>query len=452
MDKPGRLPMSPGLPLLGHLPRVARDGILKFLLDEGERHGDVFGLQLGSRRSVCVSHPEHFRHVLKSNRDNYLKLGSYDVLRPLLGDGLVTSNGDQWAKNRRLADPAFRRKKISALLPVMASCTDAAIERWRSRDEPEAPLDLGIEMTKLTLEIVSGTLFGVDLNDKRDRSAEVFRDALHRMSERSNRVVPIPNWLPTPDNLRLKRALRTLDETVREIVEEGSCGDAGERPTLVHQLIHAVDPQSGRGFSPTELRDEAMTMVFAGHETMATTLMWGWHLLSEQPEVVARMRQEADSVFGDRHPDIEDLASLEYTGMVIDEILRLRNPVWAIGRDAVEADEVGSAPVRAGDGVTLSIYQLHRHPEFWERPEEFSPERFAPGVERHRHPFQYLPFSGGARFCIGRSFALAEAKVLFSMLSQRVRFEPVDDSVVEPIAEITIRPSRPIVMRPRYLS
>jgi len=305
-------------------------------------------------------------------------------------------------------------------------------------------------MTRLTLEVVAATLFDIDLSDDSDRSQRAFNDALHRMSQRSNQIFPPPMWLPTPNNIRLRRSLRMLEAVIQDIIAKGR-EEQEAKPTLIHQLLHAVDSVSGESHSPGELRDEVMTMVFAGHETMATTLMWGWNLLADQGEVVARMREESERVLGGRMPTLDDVAKLEYTKMVVDEILRVRNPVWAIGRDPVTPDTVGGVDVAPGEGVTMAIYLLHRHPEFWDRPDAFDPERFAPGKSEGRHPFQYLPFSGGPRYCIGNNFALAEAQVVMSLLVQRVRFDMVDPSPVHPVAEITIRPHRTLWMRPTFL-
>ncbi len=444
------VPMTPGLPLLGALPRIGRKGILEVMLEDWKAHGDVFGLPMGPRTVVAITHPDHFRHVLKTRRDNYVKLASYDVLRPLIGDGLVTSNGEKWGKNRRLANPAFLRSNVERLVPLMSAAAMRAVDRWRRRPDPHAPLDMAVEMTRLTLEVAASTLFDVDLTDASNRSQEAFADALHRLSQRSNQVFPTPMWVPTPNNVRLRRSLRLLEGVLADLIQHGK-DDREIKATLIHQLLHAVDPETGEAHTPGELRDEAMTMIFAGHETMATSTMWGWNLLSGRRDVFERLHEESARVLGGRTPTIEDLTKLEYTKMVLDEILRLRNPVWAIGRDAIDADEIGGIPVAPGQGVTPAIYLLHRHPEFWDRPEEFDPERFAPGKAERRHPFQYLPFSGGARYCIGNNFALAEGQVILAVLAGRCRLEMIDPSPVRPMAEITIRPHRPMLMRPKFL-
>lgn len=445
------LPYTPSLPFVGMLPRVARVGMIDVQLEERTKHGDIFGLELGPRRVAILSHPDHFRHVLKINRDNYVKLQSYDILRPLIGDGLVTSNGEKWAKNRRLANPAFLRSNVERLVPMMAAATIRAVDRWRRRRDPHAPLDMDAEMTRLTLEAAAATLFDVDLSDDSDRSQAAFRDALHRMSQRSNQVVPLPMWLPTPENLRLRRSLRTLEAVLADLIAHGK-NEREPKPTLIHQLLHAVDSVTGESHTPLELRDEAMTMIFAGHETMATTAMWGWNLIAGDREVFERLREESVRVLGDRLPTIEDVDALVYTRMVLDEILRIRNPVWSIGRDALAEDSIDGYRIEAGQCVVPSIYLLHRHPEFWDDPERFDPERFAPGRSERRHPFQYLPFSGGQRYCIGNNFALAEGVVILSLIARQCRLEMIDPTPVRPIAEITIRPHRKMLMRPSYLS
>jgi cytochrome P450 len=444
------LPMTPGLPFIGSLARVGRKGLIDVMMEDWTRYGDVYGLRLGPKTVVSLTRPEHFRHVLKTRRDNYVKHESYDILRVLIGDGLVTSNGEKWAKNRRLANPAFLRTNVERLVPLMSTAAARAVERWRRRPDPHAPLDMAVEMTRLTLEVAASTLFDVDLSDESDRSQEAFGDALHRMSQRSNRIFPTPMWIPTPNNLRLRRSLRLLEDVLADLIQHGR-DEPETKATLIHQLLHAVDPETGEAHTPEELRDEAMTMIFAGHETMATSTMWGWNLISDRPDVFERLHAESERVLGDRMPNVSDLPKLVYTKMVFDEILRVRNPVWSIGRDALAPDEIDGFPIEAGQGVMPSIYMLHRHPEFWDRPEEFDPERFAPGSDQRRHPFQYLPFSGGPRYCIGNNFAIAEGQVIMSVIARRCRLEMIDPSPVRPIAEITIRPHRPMWMRPAFL-
>jgi cytochrome P450 len=419
--------------------------MIPFLLDQWRAHGDIFRMKLGPRTMVVVAHPDGVAHVLATRRDNYLKGRTYDAMRLLTGDGLLTLEGERWRRRRRLEQPSFHREGIRSLVAVMARVTGRAMARWRERLPAGGAIEAHRAMMGLTLEIVGETLFGQTLGEETtDVSARAFSETLRLLSERSNHAVPLPLVVPTPSNLRLRRALRALDQKTLEIIATARAArDAAARPTLLGMLLEAKDADTGEGLSDGELRNEVITLFLAGHETTALLLTWGFTLLGRHPEVVARIRAEAEATLQGREPEADDLPRMPYLRQVIDEILRLRSPTWTVARDVQAEDVLLGHRVRAGEVVLPCSYLTHRHPGFWDDPERFVPDRFATEPSKHRAQWSYFPFSLGPRMCIGNVFALVEAQIVLSMFLQRANFE-LAGPVPEPTAQITLRPKGPV--------
>lgn len=444
-------PSPPGLPWLGNLPGLVRHGAVGYLSQQWKRHGDTFLLRVGDRRMVVLAHPDSVAHVLAKNAANYRKEKSYENMRVLTGDGLLTLEGEAWRKRRRLAQPSFHRAQIDRLTETMTRLTQRTLDRWRSTFPKEGVIDAHEEMLRLALEIVGEALFGQALNQETsDSSVHAFSDVLRIISERGNAPVQLPLHWPTPDNLRLKRALATLDRVTYQVIEQARRTPSPH--TLLGTLIAARDADTGEALRDEEIRNEVVTLFVAGHETTALALSWGFALLGHAPEVVARMRDEVRSVLGDRPPTAADIPRLVYVRQVIDEILRLRCPVWTVARDTQQDDEIGGFRIRAGDIVLPSAYLTHRHPDFWDEPERFDPERFTPERVKERPQWAYYPFSLGQRMCIGNTFSLVESQVVLALLLQQCDFELVDLRPVPQRATFTLRPGRPIKVRIRFRS
>ncbi len=441
-------PRVPGWPLIGALVPITRLGAIEFFRRAWERYGDTFRVRLGPRDVVCVVHPDAVEQVLMRNKDNYIKGATYKHLRLLTGDGLLTLEGEPWRKRRRMAQPAFHKESIRALTASMVDVTRDVFDGLRARMPQGGTIEAHHEMMRLTLEIVGETLFDTRLGSSTDASAHAFGEALELLSNRGSIPVSIPMSVPTPGNLRLKRALKLLDEMVYGIIRRARAGTA--KPTLLSMLIDARDAETGEALSDRELRDEVITLVLAGHETTALLITWGFTLLGRHPEVVARMRAQVDAVLGDRAPTADDLPRLPYLRQVVDEILRLRSPVWALGRDVVAEDTLCGFRVYPGETVMPLPYFTHRHPAFWDEPERFDPERFLPERAKARHHFAYYPFSVGPRMCIGNIFSLVEAQVILAMLLQRCDFSLPSLAPVPPKALMTLRPSGPVNVQLRW--
>jgi cytochrome P450 len=449
-------PLARGFPLVGNLPQVARLGMLPVALRAWRERGDTFRLQLGGRSFVVVVHPDAVERVLASGRENYVKGRTYDSMRQLTGQGLLTLEGGEWKQRRRLEQPSFHRESIRRLVGTMVSVTREALADWRKRLPQGGVLEAHTEMMRLTLEVVGETLFGQRLDARDvDASGHAFGEALELVSKRGNSPVQLPLAVPTPGNLRFRRSVALLDQQVHAIIRrarEQAAGDAGgERNTLLGMLLDARDADTGEGLSDAELRNEVITFFLAGHETTALALTWGFTLLGRHPEVVRRMRAEVDAVLGGREPTPEDLPKLAYVRQVVDEILRLRSPTWTVARDVVEDDVLGGFRVRKGETVMPVNYLTHRHPDFWPDPERFDPERFTPERSKGRTTWAYYPFSLGPRMCIGNIFSLFEAQVVLAMLLQQADFELLPEALAaEPVASVTLRPSGPVPVKVRW--
>ncbi len=432
-----RPPGPAGLPVLGMLMAMRRDPVGVFM-DAALRFGDVTYLKIGPRRGYLATDPNDIRHVLADNARNYRKSPLYDKLKVSLGNGLVTSEGAYWLRQRRLAQPAFHRQRVASLAPVM---THAAVEmaaRWEPAVARGDALDVAEEMMQLTLAIVLRTILGLDTDKISDEVGHAWAEANRHIGE-SFWSLGVTDGLPTPRNRRFHRALAVLDRAVFGMIEaRRRAGD--DRDDLLSMLMGARDEETGEGMTDRQLRDEVMTFFLAGHETTSLALSWTWYLLSRHAEARAQLEAEIDSTLGSEPPKYADLERLPYTRMVIEEAMRLFPPAWGFSRQALGPDEIGGFHLPPGWLVFVVPYVMHRHPAYWEKPERFDPTRFTPERTAARPKFVYLPFGAGPRQCIGNAFAMMEAQLIVATLTQRHRLHLVPGHPVEPWPLITLRP------------
>lgn len=437
-----------GLPVLGSSLELQRDTLGFF--DRGRSYGNLYSFELltsgGKLLGYAISRPEHVRHVLKDNYKNYRKSGSYDRLASALGEGLLTSEGGLWHRQRRLAQPAFHKRRLASLADTISSTAGEVLER-RWADEVPKPVNAAAEMSALTLAVLGNALMSTDLSKVSEEVAWAVDVFFSHASRRIKAPLVVPERWPTPDNVRYKSALRKLDAVVYSLIEESkrTCGDGDD---LLSLLVGSTDEETGEGMSDRQLRDEVMTMLIAGHETTATALTWCWYLLSCNVEVRGKLFQEVDEVLGGRPPGFEDLQKLRYTEMVFKESLRLYPPAWMIARRAIEDDEIGGYAIPAGARIAVSPYITHRDPAIWDNPEGFDPERFDPEhpADALSREFSWFPFGGGPRQCIGRNFALMEGTLLLATVAQRYRLDLAPGVRVEPEASVTLRPRHDVPM------
>ena len=446
-----QLPLPPGpdgLPFLGILPQLAGNALDTFV-DIGQRYGPIASLQMGPRTMLLASHPDAVQYILQQNYRNYGK--PYDEVRPLIGNGLVSSEGAFWLRQRRLMQPMFHRRRVEGFVEQMAAETAAMLARWEPYARSGEPFDLAAEMMRLTQQIIARTMFSADVGRQTDLLCDAFTTCLEHL----NRMLFVPfdfvHRLPTPANRRYQEALETLDDVVVELIERRRAlvaRDPENAPDdLLTMLLAAQDADSGERMTDTQIRDEVMTIFFAGHETTASALGWAIYLLGRRPDVGARLRDEVETVLEGRTPTMADVRELPLTGRVVDETLRLFPPAWMFARLAREDDEVCGYHIPAGSMVMLSPFVTHRDPTFWEQPYRFEPDRFLPERSQERHRFAYFPFGGGPRLCIGKDFSLVESVIALSMMIQKYRIQLVPGHPVEVRAQATLRPQPAVMVR-----
>jgi cytochrome P450 len=435
--------VPPGPPsrfLLGNAADVRQRGAHRFALDNLRQYGNICHYRILRWPVYLISHPDYIKHVLQDNQRNYGKdTFAYRALRLILGYGLVTSQGDFWLRQRRLAQPAFHRQRIEGFAALMTRATRDMLNRWDTYAQNDEPFDLAQEMTQLTLRIAGETLFGIDLTDAADEVGNAVTLGLQEVMRRLMRHFALPLSLPTPKNRRFSVALQTLDKVVYSIIAERRRApkDNGD---LLSMLMLAQDEETRERMTDQQLRDEIMTMMLAGHETTANALIWTWYLLTQHPDVEARLATELTEVLQRRTPTIDDLPHLPYTLMVIQESMRLYPPIYIFSRRAIQDDEIGGYRVPAGTTVSMSPFAMHRHPDYWDDPETFVPERFHLDRIAAQHRFTYIPFAAGPRQCIGQAFALTEIQLVLAAIAQRYRLRLVPGCLIEAQAAITLRP------------
>lgn len=433
-----RTPPGPrGVPLFGNVLDAWKDPI-GLMMKSWREHGDVVKFKFGPFDYLFLNDPDAIHHVLVDNAKNYTKSRNYQGLKLVLGEGLVTSEGDTWRKQRKLVQPAFHRERLAGFAQSMVGDTASMLERWATRG-PEA-FDVHEEMMRLTFRIVGRTLFSTDVEVDADRIGPAVSAAIHHANDYAEAIVRVPQWLPTPANFRFKKAIATLDELVLRIIADRRKPNADQPNDLLAMLMAAHDDETKEGMSDRQLRDEMMTIILAGHETTANLLTWTWYLLSSHPDIARRLGAEVAEVLGDRAPSLDDLPKLKLTKMILEESLRLYPPAWAFERQAVAADTIAGYHVTPKTIIGIAPYTLHRHPRYWENPEGFDPERFAPERSEGRPKYAYLPFGGGPRFCIGNGFAMMEAQIIVAMIAQRHRLELVPGHPIVLDPQVTLRP------------
>ena len=423
-----KAPRPPGLPIVGHIPQWTKDPVK--LMTEAARYGDVVRLQLPGE-TYLLNHPDHVKRVLQDNHPNYEKGWVFDRIKPYWGESLLTAEGDHWRQQRRRVQPTFKREHTVDFAPTITRRTAEMLDRWQESAENGRELVLYNEMTQLALVIIGDVLFGVGLWKQVAEMAGAVQTALRVLKTRVAALLPLPLWIPTPQNRRFNRAMRTLNDGIARIMEENRRAEDGGR-NFLKMLMEARDSETGERMSDKQLHEEAIGMLQQGHDTIGETLAWTWYLLSLHPEVERKLYAEVTRVLGDRVPVVDDLAQLKYANMVVQESLRIFPPVWIIPRDAIKDDEIGGHRIPAGSTVLLSPYLTHRHSAFWENPEGFDPERFLPDRSKGRPRYAYFPFGGGPRLCMGVDMAIMETLLIMVMVVQRYRLHLVSCHREEP--------------------
>jgi len=411
----------------------ATDESLAFMRECFPVYGDTYRVFSPARGSFdyVINGPEDVKRVMLSNHRNYTKGGGIDRVRLLLGNGIMCSEGEFWRRQRRMMQPAFHRRVIARFNELIGSLNEKYADRWAALAARGEPVNMTQETSELTLEIVLGSIFGRDL----ERIAQVHGgnpfDVVHNEPMR---------------DLKFAFRFRSLGKLVAEVMQWRRT-EGGEHFDFLAMLMDARDRETGQAMDDRELIDEVLTLVVAGHETTAAALTWTWYLLSQHPDVQARLQHEADCAPDTTAPTLEQAESLPYAHQVAQESLRLFPPGWLLARRTIEADQLGGYDVPPRSEVFICPYLLHRHPDHWENPERFDPDRFASSDAVERHRFAYVPFAVGPRHCIGEGMAMYEILVHLQRMARRFTITRADDAPVELEAQVNLRPRTPLMMR-----
>jgi cytochrome P450 len=467
-----RLPAGPkGHWLAGNLPEFRR-GRLDFLVRCAREFGDVAQIWFAHRRIFLVSHPDLIEEVLVNHSKNVIKHFALRLNPVLLGKGLLTSEGDFWLRQRRLIQPVFNRGRIMSYGPAMVAATERMLSQWKAGEAR----DIHEEMMRVTLAIAAKTLFNAEVDSDAQAIAHAMAVMQQNFLERFNSLWPTPLWIPTPANLRARRAARQLHDVMMGIIRARRAENV-DKGDLLSLLLRARD-DDGSGMTDTQVRDEAMTLFLAGHETTALVLSWTWYLMAQHPEAEQKLWAELDAVLGGgdgpregeapaepqgagdaaglparqeprppelrrpgRLPTVDDWPRLKFTEMIALESMRLYPPAYVIGREAVVDLALGDYLVPRGTTLLMPQWVVQRDPRFFDEPEKFKPERWAEERTKALPRFAYFPFGGGPRVCIGQQFAMMELVLILATIAQRFRFRLQPGKPVTPLPTFTLRPT-----------
>lgn len=416
-----------------------------------QRHGDIYHVELGSRDLWVCSHPDQVRQVLVSDRDRWHRIDHFPDGRPFglklaLGEGLLTTEGDGWQRRRRIINPVFHRRRVEGMFPTMVECGNRLLDRLGSAARQGKPIDLLSEMKRVTQEIIDRIMFSAAVVDDPDKIGKAVDETLRYVSRRSRALVNVPLSWPTPPARRFRSAILELDRAIYRSIDarrgEGEPGD-----DLLGMLLEARDSETGEGLSDTQIRNEVATVYGAGHETTANAVTWAWHELMQHPAVLERLQGELNQS-GEPH-SATDMERLPYTHMVFEETLRLRPPVPINGRYAIRDAALGEYPVAPNAFALLIVNNMHRHPEFWERPDDFYPDHFTAEAKDARHRYAWSPFGAGPHLCIGNNLAMLEGALLLALMARRFTFEPAVSLPRRPAVAVTMKPKGGLAVRVR---
>lgn len=439
-------PGPKGLPIIGNLREFAGKDRLRHLTSWKETFGDTVYFKILSRDAYLLTAPDDVYKVLvkeakKVNKSPLLKRG----LTRVLGNGLLLSEDDFHKRQRRLTQPAFHMQRIANYADTIVDYGEQLVQSWQDGKD----IDMHEEMMTLTMQIIAKVLFDADVSQDAQNLGNAITVGIDAVMNKITNVMSIPEWIPTPANRRAVEAFDLLDVTINDIIasRRETMDDKGD---LLSMLLLSVD-DDGERMTDEQVRDEAMTLFLAGHETTANALTWTFYLLSQHPDILHQLQEEVDRVLGRRRATLEDLKQLTYTEMVINESMRLYPPAWITTRIVVEPMEFDTFTANVDDLLVMSPYLTHRDPALWDNPEQFDPFHFTEEAEKSRHKFAYFPFGGGPRVCIGNHFAMMEAQLLLATIVQHYTADLAPNAVVIPQPLVTLRAQNgvPMILRER---
>ena len=430
-----------GYPFIGNLLDIASSKRLDWLQSLTNKHGDVAKFRLLKRDVYLVNHPDLVREILTNKSHIYTKKSlGFKIVKVVLGESTFTAMGETWERKRRLAQPSFHKKRIANLATIMTDTIEEMLDEWEMICDKKQTINIADAMMRLTLKVVVKALFSTALSkDEIQTVADVFTPLLKGTNTRMSYPIKFFYELPLASNTAYQGYIDQLDEIIFRIIKERRAST--EKPLdLLQMLMDAHDEETGKPLTDQELRDEAMTIFIAGHETTANAMSWLWAILSEKKDIREKIEQEIEEVLGKRTPTAMDFPSLTYSLQAFKETLRLYPPVPILPRRIEQDDVLGNYRIKRGGEVFFSPYLLHRHPDFWNDPEVFDPLRFTKEAQKQQHIFAYLPFGGGPRICLGNNFAMMEAVFILAMTTQRFRLNVLPNTKIEPFVSIVTRP------------
>lgn len=443
--RPVRLAPGPSTRSLAGFGKRMQFDRLNFLMEVTRDYGDLARFRIWNRDVYLVSNPDYVKEILVTQHRNFHKSRALQLAKYVLGEGLLTSEDDFHKRQRRMMQPAFHQQRVQGYARIMADYAARHADRWESMHLDGQPIDMWQEMMRLTLAIVAKTLFDADVESEADEIGEALTTVIGLFERVTHPLAVFLSILPTPRNVRFVLARSRIEKTIYRIISERRA--AGEdRGDLLSMLLAAQDDEDGCGMSDKQVRDEAITLFLAGHETTANALTWAWYLLSEHPDIEAKLHAELEGTLGDALPGMADVPRLEYTRRVFAEAMRLYPPAYVIGRTALNDFTLGEYTIPAGNMILLSPYITHRNPNLFPNPESFDPDRWDPKLEAGRHKFAYYPFGGGPRTCIGEPFAWMEGILLIATLAQRWQMRLKPGHPVDYDPQITLRPKYGMMM------
>jgi cytochrome P450 len=430
-----RVPPGPkGHWLAGNLPDFRR-GRLDFLTRCAREYGDMVNLRFAHRRIYLVCHPDLIEEVLVANSRHFIKHFALRINPMVLGKGLLTSEGDFWLRQRRLIQPVFLPSRIMSYASTMVASGQRLLATWKAGERR----DIHEEMMRVTLEIAAKTLFDAEVGGDSQAIADAMEVMQQNFLLRFNSMVPTPLWIPTPANLRARRAVQQLDAVMYRIIAERRAQKT-DRGDLLSLLLRARDERDGAGMTDKQLRDEAMTLFLAGHETTALVLSWTWYLLAQNPDAERKLWAELDAVLGGQAPSVDDWPRLKFTERILLESMRLYPPAYLIGREAIADCVIGGYPIGRGMTLLMPQWVVQRDPRFFDAPDAFRPERWGEERITSLPKFAYYPFGGGPRICIGNQFAMMEMVLLLATIAQKFCCRMQPGATVTPLPTFTLRP------------
>ncbi len=421
-----------------------RKNPLHFMVDSVKLLGDFISFRLLGKKVYLVSDAEIARYIMQSNNKNYTKSPGYRHLRLLVGNGLFTSEGSFWLKQRRIYQPAFSNKSVELYVRNVTDSVQQTMLRWEKLANNNEAINASEDMTEITLEIIGRSLFSTNLGKESKYFFEPLSIALEYINNRALRAPFIlPTWFPNPAKRNFDQAVKTLDQVVYAVIKERE--EQQEWPEdLLTSFLTIKEEETGEGLTPLQVRDECMTLFLAGHESTANVLNWVFYLLTKHPEIQEKVQEEIDNALGSRDPLYEDLNQLTYLVQVINETMRLYPPVWHYGRMNIQEDKIAGYTFEPQSHFRICCYTIHRNPKYWKNPDEFDPERFSPENVKKQAPGSFIPFGYGPRLCVGRNFALMEITFMVAMFYQKYHINVCNVKDINMLPLLVLRPDRDV--------